>query len=226
VGTAYTVTEPAAGPSGVSVKTSTALAGGNTTESYVSVTGGTSRIASAAASVTSAANNNLLCADGSGNVKDCAVSSATVLGSIQGPGAPYTNSASNVASTAYTYSTSIPASTTVLIVCSGTYKIATAVNTPEFGLNFANAPTTLFESVFIGINATTQTGTFGRTSTNGALITAATQTASFGTYYPFRIEAGVTTNLATTFTIQAAQVNNTGSSVVTIDQSSITCSVK
>jgi hypothetical protein len=227
IGTTYTVTEPSAGPGALSVKTSTALAGAGTTEAYVPVTGNSAHVTSADGTVAACASGVIATTDGAGNAHCSGVNISTVLPSVQGPsGGAYTNSANNVASTVMTYSTSIPAASTVVILCTGSYKFTVAVNTPEFGLNFSGAPTTLFENVYQGINLTTQTGTFGRTTTNGSLVTAASTAASTGVYYAVRIEAGVTTNAATTFTIQGAQASNAGGSVLNVDQNGFTCSVK
>lgn len=225
VGTSYTVVKAANGPSSASLKTYTALSSASTTESFTPTTGNSAHIQTADATVAGAGSGNILTTDGSGNAHNSGVNVSSILGSIQGPGSPYTN-ATTSGTTAYSYTNSIPAGSTVLITCVGSYKFTTAAESAEFGINFSQTPQNLFLNVEIGGNATTGTHTYGRQTSNGALITAGIAAAATGTYYPVTISGGVLTNAsnASTFTIQGA--TSSASGTLNVDANGFTCSVK
>ena len=225
VGTSYTVVKAANGPSSASLKTYTALSSASTTESFTPTTGNSAHIQTGDATVAGASSGNILTADGSGNAHNSGVNVSSILGSIQGPGSPYTN-ATTSGTTAYSYTNSIPAGSTVLITCVGSYKFTTSAQSAEFGINFSQTPQNLFLNVEIGGNATTGTHTYGRQTSNGALITAGIAAAATGTYYPVTISGGVLTNAsnASTFTIQGA--TSSASGTLNVDQNGFTCSVK
>src|ERR1700733_5169565 len=123
VASSYTVVLPGAGPSAASIPTDSALSGALTTRSYTPVSGTSgNNIVSGTTALASAASGIVLVGDGNGNAKPSTTNVAVLAGltPIQGPGTNYTNATTSL-TTAYSYTTSIPAGTLAQINCSGSY---------------------------------------------------------------------------------------------------------
>lgn len=228
VGTSWANRRETAGPAAFSVEGFAALSSSVSQKSYVPTTDSSAPtfIQTGVASAASAANNALACFDGGGNTKDCGLTTSQVgFTSIIGPAVAYTN-ATTSGTTAFSYTPSIPAGSIIQIDCTGSYKFTTAAEQAEFGLNLSQTPQSIFLNVEIGANATTQTHTYGRQTSNGVLITSPTTAAATGTYYPVSIKGAVLTHAsnASTFTIQAA--TSSASGTINVDASSFVCSVK
>jgi hypothetical protein len=222
----YGIGLPGTGPSSTngSILLFPALSGSESLTSFLGLSGSTAaNVACGAASLGGMANGIVAVGDGSGCLRSSGVNIATSLPSTVGPASPYSNGTTG-GTTAFTYPTSIQGATAVLLDCVGTYKFTTAAESAEFGINFTSAPANMSLNVEIGANATTQTHTFGRQTTNGALVTAAAAAAATGTYYPVRISGPVTTGSSTTFTIQAATSNAAGT--LNIDANAFVCAIK
>jgi hypothetical protein len=222
----YGIGLPGTGPSSTngSILLFPALSGSESLTSFLGLSGSTAaNVACGAASLGGMANGIVAVGDGSGCLRSSGVNIATSLPSTVGPASPYSNGTTG-GTTAFTYPTSIQGATAVLLDCVGTYKFTTAAESAEFGINFTSAPANMSLNVEIGANATTQTHTFGRQTTNGALVTAAAAAAATGTYYPVRISGPVTTGSSTTFTIQAATSNAAGT--LNVDANAFVCAIK
>lgn len=228
VGTSWANRRETAGPAAFSVEGFAALSSSVSQKSYVPTTDSSAPtfIQTGVASAASAANNALACFDGGGNTKDCGLTTSQVgFTSIIGPAVAYTN-ATTSGTTAFSYTPSIPAGSIIQIDCTGSYKFTVTAQQAEFGLNLSQTPQSIFLNVEIGANATTQTHTYGRQTSNGVLITSPTAAAASGTYYPVSIKGAVLTHAsnASTFTIQAA--TSSASGTINVDASSFVCSVK
>jgi hypothetical protein len=224
ISTAFTRVGQAAGPSVSSVETYGALSATKTQKAFTPTTNTSpSNIQTADSTVAGCGSGVILTSAGTGDSHCSGTNITNISPSLMGPASPYTNSTTS-ATTVFSYTNTIPASSVVLITCVGTYSFSTAVEAPEFGINFSSAPTLLRLNVSLGVNATTQTGTFGLQTTNGALITAPASAASTGTQYPVVIQGGVSTNAATTFTVQGATSNASGT--LNVAANAFTCTVK
>jgi hypothetical protein len=221
----YGVIKAGTAPAAASVKTYTTASGSplETTESFTPVTGTSAHVQTGDGTVAACGSGVIATYDGSGDTHCSGTNITNISPSLMGPGSAYTNSTTS-ATTVFSYTSTIPASATVMVTCVGTYSFTTAAEAAEFGLNFSSAPTTMRVNVYIGINATTGTNTFGLQTTNGALITASSSAAATGTQFPVRIEGGVTTNGATTFTVQGA--TSSASGTLNVAANGFTCTVK